>query len=93
MVMIKDTEDLYLLLERDTFIFNSRFMALAEHKTYSPLMPDGTQEFNAPTLRTVEMLHKRMTVKDTDIGRELLRQVEDVQSLVVAYKKGIIKES
>ena len=76
-----------------TFIFNSRFMALAEHRPYSPLMPDGTQEFNAPSLRTVEMLHKRMTVKDTDIGKELLSQVEELQDLVVAYKNGIIKES
>lgn len=30
-----------------TFIFNSRFMALAEHKPYSPLQPDGTQEFHS----------------------------------------------
>jgi fructose-1,6-bisphosphatase-3 len=76
-----------------TFIFNSRFMALAEHSPYSPLMPDGSQEFKAPALRTVEMLYKRMTVKDTDIGKDLLMQVEELQALVLAYKNGIIKES
>lgn len=76
-----------------TFIFNSRFMALAEHKPYSPLMPDGSQEFSAPALRTVEMLYKRMTVKDTDIGKELLKQISELQTLVIAYKNGIIKES
>ncbi len=75
-----------------TFIFNSRFMALAEHKPYSPLQPDGTQIFHAPTLRTVEMLHKRMAVRDTDIGKELLLQIEDLQALIEAYQKGTLKE-
>lgn len=75
-----------------TFIFNSRFMALAEHKPYSPLMPDGTQTFNTPSIRTVEVLEKRMTVADTDIGKELLLHIEELQALVDAYKSGIIKE-
>ncbi|NLB23927.1 MAG: fructose-1,6-bisphosphatase [Clostridiales bacterium] len=75
-----------------TFIYNSRFMALAEHKPYSPLMADGSQEFNAPALRTVEVLKKRMMVRDTDIGKELIRQVEELQALVDYYDKGIIKE-
>ncbi len=34
-----------------TFIFNSRFMALAEHKPYSPLQEDGTQVFHTPKIR------------------------------------------
>ncbi|MFR8071559.1 MAG: fructose-1,6-bisphosphatase, partial [Anaerovoracaceae bacterium] len=42
-----------------TFIFNSRFMALAEHKPYSPLKKDGTQEFHIPVIRTVKTLEKR----------------------------------
>ena len=75
-----------------TFIFNSRFMALAEHKPYSPLMPDGTQTFNTPSIRTVEVLEKRMTVADTDIGKELQQQIEELQALVDAYKSGTIKE-
>lgn len=75
-----------------TFIFNSRFMALAEHKPYSPLQPDGSQTFHAPALRTVEMLHKRMTVRDTDIGKDLQKQIEELQLLIDAYQKGTIKE-
>ena len=75
-----------------TLIFNSRFMALAEHKPYSPLQPDGTQRFGAPQLRTVELLKKRMLVSDTDQGQELKRQVEDLQDLAIAYKDGSIKE-
>ncbi len=76
-----------------TFIFNSRFMALAEHKPYSPLKADGTQEFFAPTIRTVDVLRKRMYIADTDDGVELKRQVEALKELVEAYRTGAIKET
>lgn len=75
-----------------TFIFNSRFMALSEHKPYSPLQPDGTQEFHSPVIRTVQTLEKRMLVKDTDQGDELKQEVEELKALVKAYRIGEIKE-
>lgn len=75
-----------------TFIFNSRFMALAEHKPYKPLQPDGTQEFQSPEVKTVEVLPERMMVIDTDQGRELTEQVDNMKRLVEAYRKGILKE-
>jgi len=40
----------------------------------------------------VEVLEKRMTVKDTDIGKDLLRQIDELQALINAYKAGTIKE-
>lgn len=76
-----------------TFIFNSRFMALAEHKPYSPKNEDGSQEFRAPTIKIVESLPVRMTVQSSDIGEELLVQVEDLKNLVKAYRSGRIKEN
>lgn len=75
-----------------TFIFNSRFMALAEHQPYSPMQDDGTQEFHAPTLKIVENLPVRLTVKNSDIGEDLEQQVEDLKKLVAAYKNAVIKE-
>lgn len=75
-----------------TFIFNSRFMALAEHKPYKPLQPDGTQEFQSPVVKTVETLPERMMVIDTDQGAELVEQIEDLKQLMEAYDKGLIKE-
>lgn len=75
-----------------TFIFNSRFMALAEHKPYSPLQPDGTQEFHSPVIRTVKTLEKRMLVKDTDLGGELQQEVDELKELVKAYRTGRLKE-
>lgn len=75
-----------------TFIFNSRYMALAEHKPYSPLQKDGTQVFASPVIRTVKTLEKRMLVRDTDLGKELEREVEELKELVKAYRTGELKE-
>ena len=75
-----------------TFIFNSRFMALSEHKPYSPLQEDGTQVFHTPVIRTVKTLEKRMLVRDTDQGRELEREAEELRELVKAYRTGEMKE-
>ena len=75
-----------------TFIFNSRYMALSEHKPYSPLQADGTQVFTTPAIRTVKTLEKRMLVKDTDQGKELMREVEELKALVKAYRTGELKE-
>ncbi len=75
-----------------TFIYNSRFMALAEHEPYSPLKADGTQEFHSPVVKTVETMPERVMVIDTDQGATIVRQVEDLKDLVEAYRKGLIKE-
>ena len=75
-----------------TFIFNSRFMALAEHKPYSPLAEDGTQEFYSPVMKTVETMPERLLIIDTDQGTKLVEKVDDLKDLVEAFKNGEIKE-
>lgn len=76
-----------------TFLFNSRFMALAEHHAYSPLKEDGTQEFFAPSWQIVETLPERMLIIDTDQGAELVQRVDDLKSLIEAYRNGVLKET
>lgn len=75
-----------------TFIFNSRFMALAEHKPYTPLQPDGTQEFHSPVMKVVEVMPERLLIADTDQGLILKEKVVDLEDLIEAFKEGIIKE-
>ena len=75
-----------------TFFINSRHMALAEHKPYSPLQEDGTQVFHAPVINVVREMDKRMLVVDTDLGGELLREREELRALVEAYRDGSLKE-
>ena len=71
---------------------NSRFMALAEHKPYSPLQPDGTQVFHSPVQKTVEIMPERLLIMDTDQGAVLTEKVDDLTDLVEAFKEGLIKE-
>jgi fructose-1,6-bisphosphatase class 3 len=40
----------------------------------------------------VEMSTQRMMVKDTDKGRELVTQINDLKKLLMAYRTGLIKE-
>ena len=76
-----------------TFIFNSWLMALAEHKPYEPMKEDGTQAFHTPKITTLEVLPKRMMVRDSDQGRELEQQVEDMKMLIEAYRTGRLRET
>lgn len=75
-----------------TFIFNSRFMALAEHQPYSPLQPDGTQVFHSPVMKTVETMPERLLIIDTDQGADFVERIGDLNDLVEAFKVGRIKE-
>jgi fructose-1,6-bisphosphatase-3 len=44
------------------------------------------------TTQIVELSSQRVMVKDTDKGRELVRQIEDLKKLLKAYRIGMIKE-
>ena len=40
----------------------------------------------------LEFNSQRMMVKDTDKGKELVTQIQDLKKLLVAYRTGLIKE-
>ena len=69
-----------------TLIFNSRDLALAEHKPFAP------KKESTPKVSIVEKMRKRIMVADTDDGKELARRIEDLKELVAAYRKGALKE-
>lgn len=69
-----------------TLIFNSRHLALAEHK---PFEPDNE---NTPRVSIVEKMQKRIMVADTDIGKDLSGRIDDLKELVAAYREGVLKE-
>ena len=69
-----------------TLIFNSRHLALAEHKPFDP------KKESTPKVSIVEKMRKRIMVADTDDGKELARRIEDLKELVAAYRKGDLKE-
>ncbi len=69
-----------------TLIYNSQSLALAEH---SPFIPG--QE-SSPRVEVVEKMDPRVRVRDTDNGRELEAQIQDLKELLSAYRDGRIKE-
>ena len=69
-----------------TLIFNSRHLALAEHKPFDPLHEP------TPKVSIVEKMQKRIMVADTDEGKELAGRIEDLKELVEAYRRGVLKE-
>ena len=69
-----------------TLIFNSHHLALAEHKPYDP------ERERTPKVYIVEKMQKRITVADTDEGKELARRIEDLKELLKAYRSGLLKE-
>ncbi|MFW5631995.1 MAG: fructose-bisphosphatase class III, partial [Acetivibrio ethanolgignens] len=68
-----------------TLIYNSRTLNLAEHKPFS-------EHNQTPTVRIIEVMNPRVTVEDTDIGKELTRQAEELMELISAYRTGKLSE-
>lgn len=70
-----------------TFIYSSRYMALAQH---SPVEWKNNKEI--PVICEVERFPKRMLVEDTDKGKSINEEIKALEALLEAYRSGIIKE-
>ncbi|OHD22349.1 MAG: hypothetical protein A2Y34_06055 [Spirochaetes bacterium GWC1_27_15] len=76
-----------------TLIYNSYGLQLVSHEPFESTKKAIEEEKDILTLRTVlEKASVRKTIADTDIGRELKRQILDLKKLLIAYRMGIIKE-
>ncbi len=69
-----------------TLIYNSRHLALAEHKDFQK----GSE--NTPEIQIVEQMKHRVRVGETDNGQELKQQIRDLEELLLAYRNGDIRE-
>ncbi len=72
-----------------TFISNSHYLALAQHQPYSA---KGDRADIQTSVMVVEHMKKRVTVEDTDEGKEIMSQIEELTALSNAYRDGLIKE-
>lgn len=70
-----------------TLIYDSHSLNLAEHKPFI----SGESE-HTPEIHLVEKLPRRANISDTDKGRELAAQIEDLRELMAAYRRGELKE-
>ena len=72
-----------------TFIDNSRYLALAEHK---PLKPGSLIGEDSPKVMVVQSISKRVMVSDTDTGCDLRNRISELSALLQSYRSGAIQE-
>lgn len=76
-----------------TLVYHSRGFQLVQHAPF-----DSTEEAIRngtdieSTTQIVEMVGQRESVSDTDIGRGISLKIADLEKLLYAYRKGVIKE-
>ena len=72
-----------------TLIYNSHSFALAQHPVWDDL---ESELFDSPILQVVERLPYRQPMAETDAGKDMARQIDDLQALIAAYRSGEISE-
>ena len=76
-----------------TLVYHSRGFQLVKHEPFTSIqkaVAEG-QDIKSTT-QVVEMSAYRMHVKDTDIGKEITHQIDDLQLLLQSYRSGLISE-
>ncbi|MCI6494080.1 MAG: fructose-1,6-bisphosphatase [Bacteroidales bacterium] len=75
-----------------TLVYHSRGMVLVQHEPFSSVQEVvrlGTDIRS--TTELVELAQNRLRVRDTDIGKELQAQIDELRELLYAYRNGLIK--
>ena len=76
-----------------TLIFNSQGIQLVQHEPFESakaVIEKGSDIQSVTVIR--EFISHRMLVRDTDNGKLLISQVEELKKLLDAYRLGLIKE-
>ena len=76
-----------------TLIYNSHGIQLVEHEKFESREQAALSGSDIHSrVQLEDFTHQRIMVRDTDRGRELTHQVEDLQHLLQAYQMGLIEE-
>jgi len=76
-----------------TLVYHSRGFELVQHEPFTSAdeaVKKGTDIIS--TNRLVELSSHRVRVRDTDRGKELAGQIQELRELLYAYRHGLIKE-
>ena len=76
-----------------TLIYNSFSIQLVEHEEFESreqAIRSGSDIHNR--IQLTDFSSKRMLIRDTDMGKQLLEQISDLELLLDAYRTGRIKE-
>ena len=77
-----------------TLVYHSRGFQLIQHEPFTSTqdaVAKGTDIKSSTQI--VEMMGRRIRVRDTDKGRQLQQQISELRQLLYAYQHGIIKEN
>ena len=76
-----------------TLIYNSYSLQIVSHEPFSSTEEAIANESDIlSTTVVVEHKVKRRRVKDTDAGEKIKEEIKDLKMLLLAYRKGLIKE-
>ena len=75
-----------------TLIYSSYGLTLAEHEPFTTTEDAIIKETDLHSFTRIVEKVERKRINDTDIGRELREQIEDLEKLLEAYKSGMVKE-
>lgn len=76
-----------------TLVYHSRGFQLVQHEPFTSTEDAILRGSDIKsTTQIVEMSSHRMLVADTDIGRDLKKQIAELEKLLYAYRHGFIKE-
>jgi len=76
-----------------TLVYHSHGLQLVQHEPFQSRQEAIEEGLDIKsTTHVLEFNSQRMMVKDTDKGRELITQIQDLKKLLVAYRIGLIKE-
>ncbi len=76
-----------------TLVYHSRGFQLVSHEPFTSAEDAvRTGADIKSTTEVIEMSDHRMLVADTDKGREIKQQIQDLSHLLYAYRHGYIKE-
>lgn len=77
-----------------TLVYHSRGFELIQHEPFTSTqeaVANGTDIKSSKQI--VEMMGRRIRVRDTDKGRQLQEQIKELRLLLHAYRHGLIKEN
>jgi len=76
-----------------TLVYNSFGLLLSSHRPFTSTQKaiEEEEDIHSNT-QILERNYTRIRVKDTELGKELQSQAEDLQALLTAFRKGYIKE-
>ena len=75
-----------------TLIYNSYGLRLVQHESFesTQIAIEQGKDIISET-KVVEFMEKRKLVRDTDMGKKLMDQIDDLKQLLAAFRRGLVR--